>query len=82
MLSYKLRENKGITLVALIITMIVLIILLSVVLGNVTGKESVITKTKEVRNFEKQTVNQVIENKESLQKQYNDMMSGTGSVAE
>ena len=43
------RKNKGITVIALIITIIILIILAGVVLSTITGEDGVIQKTIEAR---------------------------------
>lgn len=45
-----LKENKGITIVALVITIIVLLILVGVSLDLVLGENGIITKTKEAEN--------------------------------
>ena len=82
MLRDKLKGNKGVTLVALIVTIVILIILTLIAVRGVSGKGGLINKTKQVRRVEKQTVNKVIENKAALQEEYNDMISGSGSVGE
>lgn len=41
------RNNQGITLVALIITMVVLLILTSISVATLTGNNGVLTKTSE-----------------------------------
>ena len=45
----KLKKNKGITLIALIVTIIVLIILASISINMVLGGNGIITKTKEIK---------------------------------
>ena len=40
----KLKENKGITLVALIVTIIVLLILSGITIANITGGDTTIDK--------------------------------------
>ena len=45
----KIKENKGITLVALVITVIVLIILAGVTISLVVGDNGIITKSKEAK---------------------------------
>ena len=43
------RFNKGITLIALVITIIVLIILASITITTLTGENGIITKTNEAK---------------------------------
>ena len=46
----KTKENKGITLIALIITIIVLLILAGVTISAISGNESVLEKAKQAKN--------------------------------
>ena len=45
----KLKENKGITLVALIVTIIVLLILSGITIANITGGDSTIDKAQDAK---------------------------------
>lgn len=51
----KKREDKGITLVALVVTIIVLIILVGITLNIVLDQNGIISKTKEAKNKTEQT---------------------------
>ena len=53
----KKREDKGITLVALVVTIIVLIILAGVTLNIVLDQNGIISKTKEAKNDVEQAEN-------------------------
>ena len=46
-----LKENKGITLIALIITIIVLLILAGITIGTISGNNSVIEQAGKVKNW-------------------------------
>jgi len=58
----KIRDNKGITLVALVITIIVLIILAGVSINLILGDNGIITKAKEARKAQ-----EIAEIKENVQ---------------
>ena len=45
----KLKENKGITLIALVITIIVLLILAGVTIATLTGDNGILTKTNNAK---------------------------------
>jgi len=45
-----LKENRGVTLVALVVTIIVLLILAGVSIAMITGEEGILTKAKSVKN--------------------------------
>ena len=45
----KLKENRGITLIALVITIIVLLILAGVSIAMLTGENGIITKAREAK---------------------------------
>ena len=76
----KIKENKGITLVALVITVIVLIILAGVTISLVLGDNGIITKSKEAKQ---NITNASSEEKESMQNilnEVNDIESGIGEI--
>lgn len=53
----KLKENKGITLVALIVTIIVLLILSGITIANINGGDSTIDKAQDAKtNHEKSDI--------------------------
>ena len=45
----RLKNNRGITLLALIVTIIVLLILAGITIGMITGDNGIITKTEEAK---------------------------------
>lgn len=53
-----MRENKGVTLVALVVTIVVLLILLAISLFYITGRNNIIEKAQESTNKENQYENQ------------------------
>lgn len=55
-----LKNNKGITLVALVITIVVMLILAGITINYVIGSRSIITKSKEAK-----TAYEVAENTEN-----------------
>ena len=50
MKTRKIKTNKGITLIALVITIIVLLILAGVTIAMITGDNGILTKTTEAKN--------------------------------
>ena len=50
MKTRKIKTNKGITLIALVITIIVLLILAGVTIAMITGENGILTKTTEAKN--------------------------------
>ena len=52
--KYKVKTNKGITLIALVITIIVLLILAGVTIAMLTGNNGILTKVKEAKEKTKQ----------------------------
>ena len=70
-----LKNNKGITLVALILTIIILIILAGISISVLTGQDGIINKAKDARqNMELAT----IEEQEQLNTLYDRLATGTG----
>ena len=73
-----MKENKGITLIALVITIIVLIILAGISIAILTGEDGLITKTKAARqNMENATT----EEQEILNELYNGLETGKISIS-
>ena len=68
----KIKESKGITLVALIITVIILLILAGVTISLVIGENGLITRTKQAK--EESDVKQQLE--ETQFQEYDDYISG------
>ena len=64
MKQFKLLENKGITLIALVITIIILIILAGVSLTLILGENGIITKVKDAK--QKQDIARITEKLELL----------------
>lgn len=64
MKKFKLTKNKGITLIALVVTIIVLIILAGVSLTLVFGENGMITKSKDAKQM--QDIARITENLELL----------------
>lgn len=54
MRNKKLKNNKGITLVALVVTIIVLIILAGVSINLILGENGIITKAQEAKQLQEQ----------------------------
>ena len=52
--KYKVKTNKGITLIALVITIIVLLILAGVTIAMLTGNNGILKKVKEAKEKTKQ----------------------------
>ena len=50
MKTREIKTNKGITLIALVITIIVLLILAGVTIAMITGENGILTKTTEAKN--------------------------------
>lgn len=50
----QMKNNKGITLIALVITIIILIILAGIAINAVFGENGLLTKTSEAKNITKQ----------------------------
>lgn len=70
-----LKNNKGITLVALIITIIILIILAGISIGILTGKDGIITKAQQAKqNME----NATLEEQEQMNTLYDRLATGIG----
>ncbi len=44
-----MKKNKGITLIALVITIIILLILASITIATLTGENGIITKAQEAK---------------------------------
>ena len=71
----QMKNSKGITLVALIITIIILIILAGVSIGILTGQDGLISKAKDAKqNMELAT----IEEQTKLNTLYDRLETGTG----
>ena len=71
----KKSDNKGITLIALIVTIIVLLILAGVSIAMLTGENGIIARAKEAREKTKEGA----EKENSILKQYEEIL-GTGGV--
>ena len=52
--KYKVKTNKGITLIALVVTVIVLLMLSGITISMLTGDNGIITKAKEAKEKTKQ----------------------------
>ena len=46
MLNESLKKNKGITLIALVITIVVLLILAGITISTITGENGILTRSK------------------------------------
>ena len=76
----KNMRNKGITLIALVITIIVLLILAAVSIATLTGENGILTRAQDAK-----TNNEIAEEKEAIGIAYNGVMAdslGTGVEAE
>ena len=76
----KNMRNKGITLIALVITIIVLLILAAVSIATLTGENGILTRAQDAK-----TNNEIAEEKEAIGLAYNGVMTdslGTGVEAE
>ena len=61
MKNKNLRKEKGITLVALVITIVVLLILATVAITMLTGENNIITKAQQAKeNYSKASINEEI----------------------
>ena len=49
MLIHKLKKNKGITLIALVVTIIVLLILAGISISMLTGQNGILNRTQEAK---------------------------------
>ena len=76
----RIKEKKGITLIALVITIIVLLILAAVSIATLTGENGILTRAQDAK-----TNNEIAEEKEAIGLAYNGVMAdslGTGVEAE
>ena len=81
-----LKQNKGITLIALVITIIVIVILTAITINAVVGDNGIITETKQARddyytaeNAEQQTLDSAVSAIRSAREEAGLPSSGSGS---
>ena len=55
MLKHKLKKNKGITLIALVVTIIVLLILAGISISMLTGQNGILKRAAEAKEKTKQS---------------------------
>jgi len=73
--SFKLNNTKGITLVALVVTIIVLIILAGISISLVLGNNGIITKAKDARNNYIKSANEEQSKLDNLYEEMNEQIS-------
>ena len=74
-----IKQNKGITMVALVITIIIMIILVGISVNLTIGNNGLITKAKQAKkNIEEATLNE----QAAMNELYDEMMIATGSTSD
>ena len=76
----KRTTEKGITLVALVITIVILIILATVTINVAFGDGGLIEKAQQAKNLTEQATRNEQESLNSIMKQFNEIMSGEGDI--
>ena len=74
----KRKEEKGITLVALVITIVILIILATITINFAFGEDGLIAKAQQAKNLTEQATKKEQEELNSVMEKFNEIMSGTG----
>lgn len=74
-----IKQNKGITMVALVITIIIMIILVGISVNLTIGNNGIITKAKQAKkDIEEATLNEQV----AMNELYDEMMIATGSTSD
>ena len=76
----KRTAERGITLVALVITIVILIILATVTINVAFGDGGLIEKAQQAKNLTEQATRNEQESLNSIMKQFNEIMSGEGDI--
>ncbi len=76
----KRTSERGITLVALVITIVILIILATVTINVAFGEGGLIEKAQQAKNLTEQATRNEQESLNSIMKQFNEIMSGEGDI--
>ena len=76
----KMQNNKGITLVALVVTIIVLTILASISIGAVFSEKGIIQQAKDSKKQHEDALAAEEKNLNDLLSDYNNSMGGSGSI--
>lgn len=76
--TLEIRENKGITLIALVVTIVVLLILAGITITSLFGDNGLITRAKIADQKTKEGAQKDIEAIEDLGAQLNTIVNGTG----
>ena len=74
----KRTTEKGITLVALVITIVILIILATVTINIAFGEDGIIARAQQAKEITEQATRNEQESLNSLMEQFNEIMSGEG----
>ena len=76
------KQERGITLIALVITIIILLILASVTLNVVLGEGGLIDRAQEAKNLTEEAVREEQEALNTLMDEYANMMADDGNIKE
>ena len=80
MKTKKTRKEKGITLIALVITIVILIILATVTINFAFGEDGIIARAQQAKEITEQATRNEQESLNSLMEQFNEIMSGEGGT--
>ena len=75
-------EERGITLVALVITIVILIILATITINFAFGEDGLISRAQQAKNLTEQATKDEQEALNSLMDEYDDIINGGGSTPE
>ena len=75
-------EERGITLVALVITIVILIILATITINFAFGEDGLISRAEQAKNLTEQATKNEQEALNSLMDEYDDIINGGGSTPE
>ena len=71
-----IRDNKGITLIALVITVVILIILASITIDAAFGENGLINSAQQAKNQTEQIIDNEKDSLNQLMGEYKNMMGG------